>query len=93
VQVYEYGQRVLHSKSILVNDQVVIGSTNLNFRSLLHDLELDILLDDRDIQQQMQQRFDRDIADSVEITLDKWLRHPWLLRFVAWLSRFLRYWL
>lgn len=93
IQVYEYGHRVLHSKSMLIDDRVVIGSTNLNYRSLLHDLELDILLNDPDILRQMQQRFDANAADSIEITLDKWQRHPRMLRLVAWLSRFLRYWL
>ena len=36
---------------------------------------------------------DTDTADSTEITLDAWQRHPWMLRALAWLSRFLRYWL
>jgi len=93
IRVFEYGTRVLHSKTILIDKQVLVGSTNLNYRSLFHDLELDLLLDDAQMVEQMQERFCRDISDSVEITLHHWQQHPWLLRFLGWLSRFLRYWM
>jgi len=93
IRVFEYGNRVLHSKTILIDKQVLIGSTNLNYRSLFHDLELDLLLDNARLVEQMQERFCNDIADSVEITLDQWQQHPWLLRLLGWLSRFLRYWM
>lgn len=83
----------MHSKTILIDEQVLVGSTNLNYRSLFHDLELDLLLDDAHVVEQMQERFGRDMADSVEITLRHWQQHPWLLRFLGWLSRFMRYWL
>lgn len=93
IRVFEYGGRVLHSKTILIDEQVLIGSTNLNYRSLFHDLELDLLLDNAQLVEQMQERFCNDIADSVEITLRQWQQHPWLLRLLGWLSRFLRYWM
>jgi cardiolipin synthase len=93
IRVYEYGNRVLHSKTILIDKQVLVGSTNLNYRSLFHDLELDLLLDDPVIVTRMQQRFREDIDESVEITLLGWQQHPWLPRLMGLFSRFLRYWL
>jgi cardiolipin synthase len=93
IRVFEYGNRVLHSKTMLIDDQLLVGSTNLNYRSLFHDLELDMLLDDAAIVEQMKQRFCRDVTDSIEITLRNWQQHPWLLKLLSWLSRFLRYWL
>jgi len=93
IRVFEYGARVLHSKTILIDEQVLVGSTNLNYRSLFHDLELDLLLDDAQMVEQMRERFCRDISDSVEITLHHWQQHPWLLKLLGWLSRFLRYWM
>ena len=92
IRVFEYGNRVLHSKTMIIDDQLLVGSTNLNYRSLFHDLELDMLLEDAAIVEQMQQRFCRDVDDSLEITLRKWQQHPWLLKLLSWLSRFLRYW-
>ncbi len=93
IRVFEYSNRVLHSKTILIDEQVLIGSTNLNYRSLFHDLELDLLLDNARLVEQMRERFCNDIENSVEITLHQWQRHPWLLRLLGWLSRFMRYWM
>ena len=93
INVYEYMSQVLHSKTMLIDDQLLLGSTNLNYRSLFHDLELDILIDDPDIIEQMDSRFSNDATESVEITLRHWQQHPWLLKLLGWFSRFLRYWL
>ena len=93
IRVFEYGSRVLHSKTMVIDEQLLIGSTNLNYRSLFHDLELDLLSADPQIVAQMEQRFERDIAASQEITRQAWLRHPWLLKLLGLLSRYLRYWL
>jgi len=93
IRVFEYGRRVLHSKTMIIDDQLLVGSTNLNYRSLFHDLELDLLSADVDIVAQMEQRFNDDIRASTEITLSSWQQHPWVLRLLGLLSRFLRYWL
>jgi cardiolipin synthase len=93
IRVFEYGSRIMHSKTMIIDDQLLVGSTNLNYRSLFHDLELDMLLDDSAVVEQMKQRFRDDVNASIEITLRNWQQHPWLLRLLSWLSRFLRYWL
>ncbi|MFT5221587.1 MAG: cardiolipin synthase [Gammaproteobacteria bacterium] len=93
IRVYEYQNRLLHSKTILFDDQVLIGSTNLNYRSFFHDLELDALLSSRQSMQCMQQRFLTDLELSTEITLDHWQRYPWLLKGLAMFSRLFRYWM
>jgi cardiolipin synthase len=94
IQVYEYDKRVLHSKTMVIDDQALVGSTNLNYRSLFHDQELDLLIDDGDIVSRLQSRFEQDIEDCREITLLRNpRRHPLLIRPLGWLARFLRYWL
>jgi cardiolipin synthase len=84
---------VVHSKTMVIDKQLLVGSTNLNYRSLFHDLELDLLSADPEIVAQMEERFARDVDASEEITQRAWLRHPWLLKLLGLLSRFLRYWL
>lgn len=93
IRVFEYGNRVLHSKTMLIDDQLLVGSTNLNYRSLFHDLELDLLLDDSQLVEQMHHRFCSDTMNSVEITLRQWQQHSWLLKLLGWFARFGRYWL
>lgn len=44
VQIYEYIPSILHSKIMLIDQWGTVGSSNLNHRSLLHDLEVDAVL-------------------------------------------------
>jgi len=41
VKIYHYTQSVLHEKNYIIDEWITIGSTNLNHRSFLHDLEVD----------------------------------------------------
>lgn len=44
VRLFEYKPSVLHAKIAVVDDWIAVGSTNLNSRSLFHDLEANYLL-------------------------------------------------
>ncbi|MEN9810107.1 MAG: hypothetical protein RLZZ488_1674 [Pseudomonadota bacterium] len=67
VQVYEYTPRVLHAKVILTDDSAWIGSSNLNHRSLLHDLELDVVLNSKPALRRLEKIFSADFNSSHEI--------------------------
>lgn len=93
IRVFEYDKRLLHSKTMVIDEQGLVGSTNLNYRSLFHDQELDLLLDDEQLVYQLQQRFESDIEDSSEIISGRQFQNHLLYQPLAWLARFLRYWL
>jgi cardiolipin synthase len=93
IRVFEYDRRILHSKTMIIDDRLIVGSTNLNYRSLFHDLELDLLISDPAAVAQMEERFSNDIEASVEITLADWSRYAWMDKLFGLVSRFLRYWL
>ena len=78
---------------MLIDQQALIGSTNLNYRSFFHDLELDALLSSEDSVDRLTQKFLCDINDSNQITARHWIKYPWLLKVLGWFSRFFRYWL
>jgi cardiolipin synthase len=46
VKVVEYKETILHEKSFIIDDWVTVGTSNLNHRSLLHDLEVDLVVED-----------------------------------------------
>lgn len=46
VKVYHYMDTVLHAKSYIIDNWITIGSSNLNHRSFLHDLEFDLVIQD-----------------------------------------------
>ena len=92
VRVFAYHQRVLHAKVMLVDDKAIIGSTNFNQRSFLHDLELDLVLNKKSSIDLLERCFHQDASDS--ITLDKrQLKRYQASRWFGWLPRLFRYWL
>jgi cardiolipin synthase len=93
IKVFEYRQRLLHSKSMIIDNRVIIGSTNLNYRSFFHDLELDALLTNSTSVKRMQEKYQLDIECSTEITLHSWKNYPRAINVLGWCSRFFRYWL
>lgn len=92
IKVFELQGRSLHSKTMLIDQQAIIGSTNLNYRSFFHDLELDALLNSKHSVDCLSHKFLCDLKDSIEITADNWIKYPRLLKFLGGISRFFRYW-
>jgi cardiolipin synthase len=44
VKIYQYTEKVLHAKNVVIDDWMIIGSSNFNHRSVLHDLEVDLVI-------------------------------------------------
>ena len=92
VRVFEFQRGILHAKAMLVDDTGLLGSSNLNYRSLLHDLELDVLLSSAGTVATLEGFMRDDMAHSDEVTSG---RTPRILfsALMGWLPRLLRYWL
>ena len=91
VKIFEYKGSVLHAKTMLIDDWGLIGSSNLNHRSLLHDLEADIVVTGEPSLELMQRQFGQDVGRSVEVTLENWQQRPWLERFLGRVLLWFRY--
>lgn len=46
VKIFQYVETVLHAKTFIIDDWMTIGTSNLNHRSILHDLEVDLSIQD-----------------------------------------------
>lgn len=54
VKVYEYGPRMLHAKTLLVDDALaIVGSANFDHRSFRLNFEVSVLFDDTGIAAQL----------------------------------------
>ena len=67
VRIFEYQQRILHAKTIIIDDWATIGSSNLNGRSLRHDLELDYSLQLAESKTTLRQHFLQDLEHAEEL--------------------------
>jgi cardiolipin synthase len=94
VKIYERRGAVMHSKTASIDGVwSTIGSTNLDWRSFLHNDELNAAILGRDFARQMDAMFARDLAESDAIDLDRWKHRSLMLRLKEWLARIAEYWL
>lgn len=77
VRIYEYQPRMLHSKIALLDERVSVGSCNLDHWNLRWNQEANIEVDERTFSESVVQLFERDFADSEEITAEAWAKRPW----------------
>lgn len=92
IKLYEYQPGVLHAKYLCIDDLHLIGSTNFNHRSFLHDLELDISLHHPESKHQLACFFEEDLSNSTEVNLDH-SNHNIPGKWLGLLARVLRYWM
>ncbi|MDP1535114.1 MAG: phospholipase D-like domain-containing protein, partial [Rubrivivax sp.] len=94
VNIHERQGVILHSKTALIDGVwATVGSTNLDWRSFLHNYELNAVVLGPDFGQQVKAMFDKDLAASETITLEQWQRRPVDMRVKEWFARIWEYWL
>lgn len=77
VKVYERQTRFLHAKSAMVDGVwCTIGSTNLDWRSLVYNDELNAVVLSPEFGTQLRRIFDDDFANSKLITREDWAKRP-----------------
>ena len=77
VKIHERKGALLHSKTALIDGVwSTIGSTNLDWRSFLHNDELNAVILGPDFGVQMQRMFEADLAASTPISLAQWKERP-----------------
>lgn len=94
VRLYERSGAILHSKTASVDGVwATIGSTNLDWRSFLHNDELNAVVLGTDFARQMDAMFAEDRAASRAVEPEQWARRSLFLRLQEWLARRFEYWL
>jgi cardiolipin synthase len=94
VKIYERRGAILHSKTALIDGVwATVGSTNLDWRSFLHNHELNVVVLGVEFGGQVQAMFEKDLAASDAITLEQWKRRPLDQHLKELLARVWEYWL
>jgi cardiolipin synthase len=92
VEVYERQTVVLHAKTMTIDGRLsVIGSTNLDYRSIEYNLELSAIIRSEKFGAQMSDLFDNDVKFAKQIKLKEWRRRPTSDRIVQWAVSRARY--
>ena len=68
VEIFEYQPIKLHTKLVILDDIVHIGSSNFDIRSLYLNLEMMLRVDDPDFAMLLRGYFEQELAGSLPIT-------------------------
>ena len=78
VKIYRYRKGFLHSKLLVCDDSLSsVGSTNMDFRSLEHNFEVNVFMYDRSSALTLKELFLSDLKDAELLLLKSWRMRPW----------------
>lgn len=92
VKIFHHTQEVLHTKLIIIDNWFSIGSSNLNYRSLYYDLEVDIVLQTKEAKQLIEKQFYDYCSHSKAILLNDLPKQTFFKKIAInflWIVRFL----
>jgi cardiolipin synthase len=94
VRVFEWQGAMMHAKCATIDGVwSTVGSYNLDRRSFIHNLEVGLLMVDRELASELERGFALDLARSREVDAEAWSRRS---RADKWIESFcflFRYWL
>lgn len=73
VKIYLYQKGFVHAKTMVADHCLsIVGSANMDIRSFDLNFELNATVYDTRVHDQLKAAFEKDMADSIEITLPEW---------------------
>ncbi|WP_157264631.1 phospholipase D-like domain-containing protein [Azohydromonas aeria] len=94
VELWERHEALLHAKTAVIDGVwSTVGSTNLDWRSFLHNQELNAVVLGPAFGAQMRAVFERDLASSRRIDPAEWARRPLSARLKEQAARLWAWWL
>ena len=94
IGIYERQEALLHAKTALIDGVwSTVGSTNLDWRSFLHNQEVNAVVLGKGFGERMRAAFLEDLAASKQITLERWQQRSPVERMKEALARLWQYWL
>ena len=77
IRIFEYRATMTHAKVLVADERwSVLGTTNIDNRSFEHNDEVNVAMRDRRVAGRLLEDYARDVADSREVTLERWRRRP-----------------
>ncbi len=92
VKVYHYDKTVLHAKNHIIDNWTTIGSSNLNHRSFLHDLEFDLVIQDEKNIKILEEHFVDATMPHTMLTTESLKKRALLDQFLSRIFFLFKYW-
>lgn len=94
VRIHECHDAILHAKTAVIDGVwSTVGSSNMDWRSFLHNAEINAIGVDRKLGAQLEQQYFDDLARSRPVTLDQWKARRLTHRLGEWIARKIEFFL
>ena len=94
VKIYERRNVFLHAKTVVLDGVLsTVGSTNLDYWSLLSDDEVNAVILSHAFAIEMEKMFTNDLEESDQIQLDEWEKRPLYPRIREWIAHLFSHWM
>jgi cardiolipin synthase len=94
VKLFEHRNALLHAKTAVIDGVwSTVGSTNMDYWSLLSDDEVNAVVLSREFAIEMEKMFVRDLAESSEIQREKWEKRSLFTRIREWFAHLFSHWM
>lgn len=94
VKLFERRNALLHAKTAVIDGVwSTVGSTNMDYWSLLNDDEVNAVILSREFALEMEKMFARDLAESDQIQLEEWKKRPLFQRVSEWFAHLFARWM
>jgi len=94
VRLYEYLPRFNHAKTLVVDGKIgILGSTNIDYRSFLHNLEIDVVTYREEVCREVVDRFRAVLKHSDEVFIEDWKKRPFHFKLLERFYYLFRYYL
>jgi cardiolipin synthase A/B len=88
VRIYEWHKALMHAKTAVIDSGwSSIGSTNVDWRSFVHNYEADLVVYDAAFAREMERRFRIDVQEGVAIDPEEFRRRGTRERIKEWFAR------
>jgi cardiolipin synthase len=94
VKLYERRNALLHAKTAVIDGVwSTVGSTNLDYWSLLSNDEVNAVVLSREFAAEMEKSFAKDLAESNQIQWEEWKERPLFSKMREWFAHLFVRWL
>jgi cardiolipin synthase len=93
IAVYQYGPSFMHAKCIVIDQWATLGSHNLNHRSLVHDLEMDITIESKPELEPLENYWNSLKKNSVTVSREQIEKDSFFIRMLCRFSFWFKNWL
>ena len=90
VEVYKYNKGFIHSKLIVVDDEVIsTGTANFDYRSFYQNFEINVNIYEKDVAQSFRKIFFNDIKHSTRLLRSEYSKRSYYIKFKESVCRLL----